>query len=193
MERAHKKAVIAAKEEDAVISIRDFLEGQTAGNDTNEEDEEEATAVAAATKPRRLISRSRFFFLSRFSLSLSFSLSLPPRGVDEGKQPPSRRSPPTSARYKLAWCWPIAITKRRESRCPIGPSRADIRDDGENRMERWKYTLPPASLADSAENGSHLVDADSNWRCPVHGSVVSFSLVSSSGRNVRRARRVTNE
>lgn len=75
MERAHKKAVIAAREEDAVISIRDFPEGQTAGNDTNEEDEEEATAVAAAAKLRRLISRSRSSS-SRVSLFLSFALSL---------------------------------------------------------------------------------------------------------------------
>lgn len=81
MERAHKKAVIAAREEDAVISIRTFPEGQTAGNDTNEEEEEEeATAAAAAAKLRRLISRSRFFFLSRFYLSLSLYLSLSPRG-----------------------------------------------------------------------------------------------------------------
>lgn len=74
MERAHKKAVIAAKEEDAVISIRTFPEGQTAGNDTNEEEEEEATAVAV--KLRRLISRSRLFFLSRFYLSQSLYLFL---------------------------------------------------------------------------------------------------------------------
>lgn len=80
MERAHKKAVIAAREEDAVISIRTFPEGQTVGNDTNEEEEEEATAAAAAAKLRRLISRSRFFFLSRFYLSLSLYLSLSPRG-----------------------------------------------------------------------------------------------------------------
>lgn len=89
----------------------------------------------------------------------------------------------------------LANSDHETTRKPLPDWTESRRHQGRRgeRMERWKCALPPASLADSAENGSHLVDADSNWRCSVHGSAVSFSLVSSSGRNVRRPCRVTNE
>lgn len=75
MERAHKKAVIAAREDDAVISIRTFPEGQTAGNDTNEEEEEEAVDGSSQASPAYL-PLSPLLPLAFLSLFITPSLSL---------------------------------------------------------------------------------------------------------------------